>query len=132
MNAVPSTMLSAVAGSTACPACHSSDIRPSQKAGRFESFHAWRNQQRYRCRECRHSFYAGLSANERAKIRASETIRKKRARGWSGFVQSGVQRRVIETLLFIGMLMVFYAVFNSLVSKDGTGIFSRANTEAQP
>lgn len=125
-------MAPAVASSTACPACHSLDTRPSQKTGRFESLHSWRNEQRYRCRECRQSFYVAVSPAERAKIRASENVRKKRARGWHGFVQSRTQRRLIEALLFLGMLFIFYCVFNSLVSKDGTGIFSRPTTEAQP
>jgi hypothetical protein len=115
-----------------CPSCGSANVRRSRKESRFELLHAWRNQQRYRCRECRRGFYLKIAPNERARIRASENIRKKRTRGWSAFVQSRTQRRAMEIVLFVGMLMVFYVVFNSLVSKDGSGIFSRSSTEVQP
>lgn len=115
-----------------CPFCGSANVRRSRKESRFELLRAWRNQQRYRCRECRRGFYLRTAPEERARIRASEDIRKKRTRGWSAFVQSRTQRRAMEIVLFLGMLMVFYIVFNSLVSKDGSGIFSRPSTEAQP
>lgn len=115
-----------------CPFCGSANIRRSRKESRFELLRAWRNQQRYRCRECRRGFYLRIAAGERARIRASEDIRRKRTRGWSAFVQSRTQRRAMEIVLFLGMLMVFYVVFNSLVSKDGSGIFSRPAAEVQP
>jgi transposase-like protein len=131
MNTAISTMDHVVAYNAACPACQSSDVRPSQRAGRYEFLHRWRNEQRYRCRTCRHSFYVALTSEERAKLRESENVRKKPARG-SRFVQSRTQHRVIEAILFLGMLLVFYLAFNSLVSKDGSGLFSRPSADAQP
>jgi hypothetical protein len=92
----------------------------------------WRGRQRYRCRDCRHGFYAQLSGEELQKLKEAESIRMKRKRGWSGFVQNRNHRRAMEIIVFFGMLLVFYLAFNSLVSKDGSGVFSRPAAEAQP
>jgi transposase-like protein len=132
MNTVTSTMAHVVGYNAACPACQSSDVRPSQRAGQYEFLHKWRNRQRYRCRTCRQSFYVALTAAERAKLRDSENIRKKRARGGHRFVKSRTQRRIIEAILFVAMLLIFYFVFNSLVNKGGGGAFGGSTTEAQP
>ena len=121
-----------VGAAAICPSCGSVNVRRSRKESRVELLQAWRSRQRYRCRECRRGFYLRIAPEERARIRASEDIRKKRTRGWSAFVQSRTQRRAMEIVLFLGMLMVFYVIFNSLVSKDGSGIFSRPSTEVQP
>jgi transposase-like protein len=116
----------------ACPTCQSANVRPSQRTSRFDFLDAWINRQKYRCRDCRHSFYVRLTPAERAQLHASESNRKKRARGWRGSMQSRSHRRIIEAFLFLSMLIVFYVVFNSLVSKDGTGLFSHQDSEAQP
>jgi hypothetical protein len=92
----------------------------------------WRGRQRLRCRDCRHAFTIHLPPNELRKIKDAEAIRKKRKRGWAGLVQNPSQRRAVEILVFFGMLLVFYLAFNSLVSKDGSGVFSRPPAEAQP
>jgi hypothetical protein len=43
-----------------------------------------------------------------------------------------VQRRAIEIALFVGMLLLFYIAFNWIVSRDGSGILSRPQSESQP
>jgi hypothetical protein len=85
---------------------------------------------RYRCRDCRRSFYA-LSPNDlEAPTKRSEEVRRKRASGWRHLIQRRSQRRTIEVVLFIAMLLVFYFAFNTLISKDGSGMFSHpAQTE---
>jgi transposase-like protein len=121
-----------VAYSAACPVCQSSDVRPSQRAGQYEFLRRWRNQQRYRCRTCRQSFYVALTAAERAKLRDSANNRRKRARGGRRFVQSRAWRRVIEAVLFVAMLLIFYLAFNALVANDGSGLFGHQASEAHP
>jgi transcriptional regulator NrdR family protein len=115
-----------------CPQCGSENTRPSRKETRMDFIDEWRGRQRLRCRDCRHSFHTHLPANELQKIKKAEAIRKKRKKGWAGLVQNPSQRRAVEVLVFFGMLLVFYLAFNSLVSKDGSGVFSRPPAEAQP
>lgn len=115
-----------------CPQCGSENTRPSRKESRLDFINDWRGRQRLRCRDCRHAFFMHLPQSELRKIKEAETVRKKRKRGWAGLVQNPSQRRTVEVLVFFGMLLVFYLAFNSLVSKDGSGVFSRSRTEAQP
>lgn len=47
-------------------------------------------------------------------------------------MQGRARRRAFEIIFFLGMLVLFYLVFNSLVSKDGSGVFSSPAAESQP
>jgi hypothetical protein len=115
-----------------CPSCGSYDVRPSRKQSRWEFLLEWRSLHRFRCRECRRSFAAPLPRAERDALRKSEQTRKKRTKGWNSFTQGRVQRRAIEIALFVGMLLLFYIAFNWIVSRDGSGILSRPQSESQP
>ena len=97
----------------------------------MDQFSSWTGRTRYRCRDCRTSFYSRLSPEELQKLKESESIRKKRRKGWRGFVQSPARRRTLEALVFFGMLLVFYLAFSGLAKKDG--ILGRpAAAETQP
>jgi len=115
-----------------CPSCGSYDVRPSRKESRWEFVLEWLNLHRFRCRECRRSFAAPLPRAERDALRKSGRIRKKRTKGWKSLTQGRAQRRGIEIVLFLGMLLLFYLAFNWIVSRDGSGIFSRPPSESRP
>ena len=115
-----------------CPLCNSVDTRPSRKESRFAFLNEWRGRQLYRCRECRHKFFVQLSSQEMRRLKEAESIRMKRKQGWKGLIQKRTHRRAVEALVFFGMLVVFYLAFNSLVSRDGTGMLHHSATEAQP
>ncbi|MGA8597782.1 MAG: hypothetical protein WB676_23960 [Bryobacteraceae bacterium] len=115
-----------------CPHCGNDNTRPSRNKSWMDRFNDWSGRTRYRCRDCRASFYARLSQSDLQKLKESEAIRKKRRKGWRGFVQSPTQRRTLEALVFFGMLLVFYLAFSGLVKKDGSGMLSRPTTETQP
>lgn len=107
-----------------CKSCESSNVRLSQKSSALASIYRSMGMVRYRCRDCRRSFYA-LSPNEaESSSKRSEEVRRKRTSGWRHLIQRRSQRRTIEVVLFIAMLLVFYFAFNTLISKDGSGMFS--------
>lgn len=115
--------------SVRCKSCNSDNIRLSQKSSAIAQVYRQIGMQRYRCRDCHRSFYA-LSPDLQGS-KKSEELRRKRTNAWRKFVQRRSQRRTIEVVLFIGMLLIFYFAFNSLVSKDGSGIFSHP-TQTEP
>lgn len=107
-----------------CKSCDSSNVRLSQKSSALASIYRSLGMLRYRCRDCRRSFYALSPDDLRGPSKRSEELRRKRASAWRHLVQRQSQRRTIEVVLFIAMLLVFYFAFNTLVSKDGNGMFS--------
>ena len=115
-----------------CPQCGNENTRPSRNKSWLDRLADMTGRTRYRCRECRASFYGKLSAVDRQKLKESEAIRKKRRKGWRSFVQSPAQRRAVEALVFFGMLLVFYLAFSGMVKKDGSGVLGHSAVEAQP
>ncbi len=109
-----------------CPWCGSQNIRQSRKESAVEFWHSWRGLQRFRCRDCRRSFRVPVSPAERSlpKPAKSKRSKSKRTRGWEALVQKPAQRRAIEVILFIGMLLVFYVIFVSVIDKDGAGFLN--------
>jgi transposase-like protein len=110
--------------SVKCKSCESSNVRLSQKSSALASIYRSMGMLRYRCRDCRRSFYALSASAVDAPAKRSEEVRRKRTSGWRHLIQRRSQRRTIEVILFIAMLLIFYFAFNTLVSKDGSGIFS--------
>lgn len=64
-----------------------------------------------------------LSPQVKQTLRQEELVRKKRRRGWKAFIQAAPERRALEVLLFIGLLLVFFYTLNKLIRPDGSGIF---------
>ncbi len=97
-----------------CPVCRSEDVRRSHRNNLYSLIKRWRGLRRYRCRECRKIFYMPLSPLEQAvrkpfkhepdsdALLLKEPLRKKN------------QRRIIELLLFLIMVAVFYFVLKAL------------------
>ncbi|HWF47681.1 MAG TPA: hypothetical protein VG168_11800 [Bryobacteraceae bacterium] len=105
-----------------CPSCGSDDVRPSRRKNLFRYFYELRGVKKYRCRECRRSFFVALSPGIKETLRREEQARLNRRRGWRAFIQGTRERRTIEVLLFIGLLLVFFYTFNKLLRPDGSGI----------
>ena len=97
----------------------------------MEAIYHWRGQQRYRCQKCHRSFYARIPQEDRLRFKQSEEIRRKRTRGWNGFIQTKLHRKVMEAVFFLGMLFLVYMAFRSFMSRDGVGVFSHTS-ESQP
>jgi hypothetical protein len=95
-----------------CSSCGSFDVRLSKRHSTFSFFNQIKGLERYRCRECRHSFW------EKPPSSNSEKIRRKRARAWSPFFQTRGRRAFIEVTLFVAMLVVFFFTIRYLVSKS--------------
>lgn len=98
-----------------CPSCGALDVRTSKRQPGFAIFYTVRGYERYRCRECRHSFW-----DKPPKVNDEERIRRKRQRAWGAFIQSRKRRGLIEIALFVGMLLVFYVAIRYLVNKTDT------------
>jgi DNA-directed RNA polymerase subunit RPC12/RpoP len=106
-----------------CPSCGSEDVRPSRRKNILQYLYELRGQRKYRCRKCRRSFLVALSPQVKQTLRQEELVRKKRRRGWKAFIQAAPERRALEVLLFIGLLLVFFYTLNKLIRPDGSGIF---------
>lgn len=106
-----------------CPSCGSEDVRPSRRKKMLSFLYELRGARKYRCRECRRSFFVALSPQVKETLRREEEVRRTRLRGWKGFIQGSRERRALEVLLFIGLLLAFFYTFNKLLRPDGTGLF---------
>ena len=118
MTGVPETTLR-----KRCPSCGSEDVRPSRRKRLFRFLYELRGAKKYRCRECRRSFFVALSPDVRETIRREEMARYNRRRGWKSFIQGARERRTLEILLFLGLLIAFFYTFHKLLRPDGSGIF---------
>lgn len=114
-----------------CPTCGSQNVRLSHKHSKVEFIYEWRGLQRYRCRECGLAFRSRLEPEAKKRLYRAESQRKKRSRGWKRFMQNSKQRRFLEITLFLGMLFIFYYAFTSLVTRDGSGLFTHP-AQTQP
>jgi DNA-directed RNA polymerase subunit RPC12/RpoP len=117
MTGIPETTLS-----KRCPSCGSDDVRPSRRKKLFRFFYELQGTKKYRCRQCRRSFFVALSPGVKETLRREEQARLSRRRGWKSFIQGTRERRTLEVLLFIGLLLVFFYTFNKLLRPDGSGI----------
>jgi DNA-directed RNA polymerase subunit RPC12/RpoP len=105
-----------------CPSCGSDNVRPSRRKKLFRYVYELRGAKKYRCRECRRSFLVALSPQVKETLRREEQVRLSRRRGWKSFIRGTRERRAVEVLLFIGLLLAFFYTFNKLLRPDGTGI----------
>lgn len=94
-----------------CPSCGSLDVRASKRQPAFAFIHTIQGFERYRCRACRDGFW------EKSPKSDDERMRRKRQRAWGSFIQSKRRRGVIEVLLFLTMLAIFFVTIKYLVSK---------------
>lgn len=106
-----------------CPSCGSDDVRPSRRKKMLGFLYELRGAKKYRCRQCRRSFFVALSPHLKETLRREEEVRRTRLRGWKAFIQGNRERRAVEVLLFIGLLLAFFYLFNRLLRPDGTGLF---------
>lgn len=91
-----------------CPVCRSEDVRRSHKKPVRDFFKRWRGLKRYRCRDCRKVFYKPLSPTEVPLKRRSRRRQRALFSGWSELFRIRSQRRSIEVVLFVSLLVVFY------------------------
>lgn len=106
-----------------CPSCDSDDVRPSRRKGILRFIYELQGAKKYRCRQCRRSFFVALSPAIKETLRREERARVDRRRGWKSFVRGTRERRALEVLLFLGLLLVFFYTFNKLLKPDGSGFF---------
>ena len=95
-----------------CPSCSSEDVRRSRKKSLVGVVQRWRGLRRYRCRECRRTFYRHLPPGERElnMQRSLRARRRRRARqGAAPPDQQRIRRHATELLLFLCLVVIFYA-----------------------
>lgn len=94
-----------------CPSCHSEDVRRSRKKSLVGVVQRWRGLRRYRCRECRRTFYRHLPPGERElSIQRSLRARSRRAKqGATPPDNRRMRRHATELFLFLCLVVIFYA-----------------------
>ena len=98
-----------------CPSCRGGDVRRSRKRSLFGLLQRWRGLRRYRCRECRRSFYSQLSPAEREiDKRRRRRVRERRAAHSDPSKQQRHRRHATELVLFLCLVAIFYAALKYL------------------
>jgi hypothetical protein len=96
-----------------CPVCDSDNVRVSFRTPVWEFFCRWQGLQRYRCRECRKTFYQPLRPGETFAIKPR---RRRRSEGRSklDINLNSRQRKLLDGALFVLMVVVFYAALKAI------------------
>ncbi len=98
-----------------CPSCGSEDVRRSRKKSLLGIVHRWRGLRRYRCRECRRTFYNHLPPGERElSVQRSLRAQRQRAAPPDTPKQRRIRRHATELLLFLCLVVIFYAALKYL------------------
>jgi hypothetical protein len=98
-----------------CPTCGSDNVRRSRRRSIVGLLQRWRGLRRYRCRECRRTFYSQLSPAESQSngIRARRTREHRRIQP-SPYKERSLRRRATELILFLCLVVIFYAALKYL------------------
>jgi len=96
-----------------CPVCDSNNVRVSFRTPPWDFVCRWQGLQRYRCRECRKSFYHPLLPGETF---APKPRRRRRAQRnvEHGITLNRWQRKLLDGALFALMVVVFYAAIKAM------------------
>jgi hypothetical protein len=91
---------------TACPSCTSENVRRSRSRSVVGVVQRWRGLRRYRCRECRRTFYSEIPPTER--ITRARRLRETRdhRKPWNA---QKFRRHATDLLLFLCLVAIFYA-----------------------
>ena len=100
-----------------CPKCGSVEVRPSTRARWFDPYFAF-GRQRFRCRDCRRSFYARENAGLPV-VGDSRTPKppKRSQEHRHRLLSKRNQRRLLEALIFAVMLALFILFLRYLTSE---------------
>jgi len=107
-----------------CPYCSSPDIRVSRHTHNGDLFQRIRGRQAYRCRKCRHRFYAAKSS-----LPATERLHASGLGGRAGIrlgsrTRKLLVRRIIIVAIFAAMFAIFCAFLSYLTSDRKTSDLS--------
>jgi transposase-like protein len=98
-----------------CPSCGGNNVRRSRRRSLFALVQRWRGLRRYRCRECRRTFYSQLSPVEREiDKRRQRRVRERRAARSDPKKLQRFRRHATELVLFLCLVVIFYAALKYL------------------
>lgn len=108
-----------------CPKCGGVDTRRSRHSGLSDAFHRALSQHAWRCRTCKHRFYAGAEpalVPEAPKEHSSHRSRRKskhKSKKEGIRLSTRTRTRLIEAGLFFAMLIVFYLFLRYITQEQG-------------
>ena len=98
-----------------CPSCESQSVRRSRRRSIFGFVQRWRGLRRYRCRECRRTFYSQLLPGEQAiSMARSRRMRERRTPIPEPEKRGKMRRHATELGLFLCLVVIFYAALKYL------------------
>jgi hypothetical protein len=98
-----------------CPSCGSENVRRSRRRSLFGILQRWRGLRRYRCRECRRTFYSQLSPVEREiNMQWERRVRERRAAHSDPPNRQRRRLHATELILFLCLVVIFYAALKYL------------------
>jgi hypothetical protein len=98
-----------------CPKCDSPEVRHSHHAKWVDVFHSRLGQRAFRCRKCRHRFYALETATA-----ADATVHKHRKKSRDPDFKRGLRRIrpwMWEAAIFLLMLVIFFIFLRYLTRE---------------
>ena len=99
----------------ACPSCASENVRRSRARSVIGIVQRWRGLRRYRCRECRRTFYQEMSAAERiSRFRHARHLRQTRRPKRNLWKRYKLRRHATDLLLFLCLVAIFYVALKYL------------------
>lgn len=103
-----------------CPKCNSSQVRPSKRSRWFDLYLTL-GRRRFRCRDCRRSFYAREKPESSAEPSARPRDRKGSGDHFRSVLSRQTQRRLREALIFAIMLALFIVFLRYLTREPAAG-----------
>jgi len=99
-----------------CPKCGSNNLRQSRSGNWLDIFHRAARQDPFRCRDCRHRFYASNSGEtaDSSTTDAKSSKRSHRPKPWIG---KRTRRRLVEAAIFVAMLLLFLVFLRYLTQE---------------
>lgn len=99
----------------ACPSCTSDNVRRSHTRSALGIVQAWRGLRRYRCRECRRTFYSEIPPTEKMiQLRRAQRQREQGGNMRNPEKRNRLRRYATDLVVFLCLAAMFYAAFKYL------------------
>jgi uncharacterized membrane protein YvbJ len=104
-----------------CPECGSTDVRTSTKSNWRDAIHQPFGQEAFRCRRCRHRFYASASAETIAAVQAHQSTRKHHQNNlMSARARKRLVRRAVVITIFLLAFLIFWFFLQYLTKEPSS------------
>jgi hypothetical protein len=112
-----------------CPHCSSTNIRHSESARWDDFLRRAGDRQAFRCRVCRHRFFASTTSETLARV-SRQSARKRRRHQ---HIQTRKEKRLVRRIITVAVFLLMFSVFGLLLhylSVDHAGSGNQPDSTA--